>query len=102
MRFRGHFFAKGILVLIAIAALGYLVMLLWNAVVPVVFAGVHPVDYWRALGLLVLSRVLFGGFRGRGYRGHLFERLSRGERDRLHDFWRFAAQQHDAHHDFDL
>lgn len=104
MRFRGRFLAKGILVLIAAGVLGYLVMLLWNAVVPVVFAGVHPIDYWRALGLLVLSRVLFGGFRGHGYRRfqHRHEGLSRGERHHLHDFMRFAAHHRGAHDDIDL
>ncbi len=56
------------LAIAAIAVLSLLVMLLWNAVVPIVFAGVHAIDYRHALGLLVLSRILFGGFHGRGGR----------------------------------
>lgn len=40
------------------------VMLLWNAVlVPALRVG--TLDYWQALGLLVLCRILFGNF-GRG------------------------------------
>ncbi len=39
------------------------VMLLWNAVLPDV-TGVHAVTYWQAMGILVLSKILFGGFRG--------------------------------------
>jgi hypothetical protein len=42
------------------------VMALWNAVMPDVFAGCRPIDYWHALGLMILSRILFGGWRGRG------------------------------------
>ena len=55
-----------VLFLGAAAVLGWVVMMLWNAVVPVVFVGGRVIDYWHALGLLVLSRILFGGFRGRG------------------------------------
>ncbi len=41
---------------------GLVVMLLWNAVLPgIIHAG--PINYWQALGILVLSRILFGGFR---------------------------------------
>ena len=66
MRFKARFLGKGVLILAVIALLAYIVMLLWNAVVPGVFAGVRAVDYREALCLLVLSRILFGGLRGRG------------------------------------
>jgi hypothetical protein len=58
----------GMVVIVAAVAalLGGVVMLLWNAVVPAVFAAANPIDYPHALGLLILSRILFGGFRGRG------------------------------------
>jgi hypothetical protein len=52
--------------LAAAAALGWIVKVLWNAVIPAVFVGGRPIDYAHAVGLLVLSRVLFGGFRGYG------------------------------------
>jgi hypothetical protein len=51
---------------LAAALLGFIVMLLWNAVMPAIFVGSRSMDYPHALGLLVLSRILFGGFRGRG------------------------------------
>jgi len=51
---------------LAAAFLGLMVMLLWNAVMPAAFVGSRSMDYPHALGLLVLSRILFGGFRGRG------------------------------------
>ncbi len=66
MRRKARFFGIAVLVLAAAAILGAVVMVLWNAVVPGLFTGGHPIDYLHALGLLVLSRILFGGFRGRG------------------------------------
>lgn len=68
-RFGARFLGIGVFVVAAIAVLGGAVMLLWNAVVPNVFSVAHPIDYVQALGLLVLSRILFGGFRGRGWHG---------------------------------
>lgn len=48
---------------------GLTVMTLWNALLPTIL-GVSVITFWQALGLLVLSRILFGGFgRGRGGRG---------------------------------
>jgi len=66
MRFKARFAGRVALILAAIAVLGIVVMLLWNAIVPGLFLGVRSLDYRQALGLLVLSRILFGGFRGRG------------------------------------
>jgi hypothetical protein len=51
-------------VTIAAAVLGQVVMQLWNWLTPSLF-GWHAISFWQALGLLVLSRFLFGGFRGR-------------------------------------
>lgn len=56
-------------VALAVALLGYVVMSLWNAVLPAV-AGIHAITFVQALALLVLSRILFGGLRGWGRRGH--------------------------------
>jgi len=46
---------------------GAVVMLLWNWLMPALF-GLPQVGFWQALGLLALSRILFGGFGGRGFR----------------------------------
>ena len=53
---------------------GAIVMWLWNALMPAVFTGLKPIDYWQALGILILAKILFGaGFRGKrrccGHRG---------------------------------
>lgn len=43
-----------------------IVMLLWNNVLaPVVH--ISTITFWQALGILVLSKILFGGFRGGGW-----------------------------------
>jgi hypothetical protein len=56
---------------------GSIVKWLWNALLPPLF-GLPAVTYWQALGLLALSRILFGGFSscGRGrMRGAMRERM---------------------------
>jgi len=68
---KGYWFLKciGFAILIALAALafGYVLMLLWNLLVPALFSG-PIINYWQAIGLLVLSKMLFGGFRFKGGR----------------------------------
>jgi len=63
---KGRFLGRGLLVVAAVGVLGAVVMLLWNAIVPELLAGARPIDYLHALGLLLLCRILFGGFRGYG------------------------------------
>src|SRR5262245_438136 len=52
---------------------GELVRQLWNWLLPPLF-GFREITFWQALGLLVLSRILFGGFGGRGSGGHRYAR----------------------------
>jgi hypothetical protein len=62
------------LVIAVLALVGLVVMLLWNALVPELFRA-PALGYWQAVGLLLLSRLLFGGLRGRaGWRGHSHHR----------------------------
>lgn len=42
---------------------GWVTMFLWNYVVPPLFGG-PVIDFWRALALLLLSKLLLGGFGG--------------------------------------
>lgn len=70
-RRRGYWIKYAIFIPIAIVAgvflFGSVVMLLWNALLPAVL-GVTTITFWQALGILVLSKILFGGFSG--HRGH--------------------------------
>jgi hypothetical protein len=79
---RKHWWLHGLkfaaFALIAVVVAGAVVMGLWNALLPDLF-GWHAIGFWQALGLLVLSRILLGGWRGgRGYgmhwRGRMMER----------------------------
>jgi hypothetical protein len=61
-----------------VAFLGFVVMSLWNWLTPALFTW-HPISFWQAVGLLILSKILFGGFRGRPER-HLYWRRRMMER----------------------
>ena len=69
-------------VAVGIAAMGGVVMVLWNWLMPTLFTGSGPIDYWRAVGLLLLCKLLFGGG-GRHWHGrhrHL-ENMTPDERE---------------------
>lgn len=79
-----------------LALLAWVVMLLWNGVLAEVVQ-VSTVTYWQALGLLVLSKILFGGFRGKGgdYKKRWKEKmeqklsgLSEEEREKIKEEWK--------------
>lgn len=77
---RGRWMWRGlkilVLVVLAVALVGSAVMLLWNALLPPLF-GWPALTFWQALGLLVLSRILVGGLRGRwGHGGHWRARMA--------------------------
>jgi len=79
-----------VIVTVAINVFGYAVMALWNWLMPAIF-GVKPVTFLQALGLLLLGKILFGGFHRhgggrRGWRRHMEERwaqMTPEERERL-------------------
>ncbi len=47
--------------------MGLVVVVLWNLLMPAIF-GLPAIGFWQALGILLLSRVLFGRFGGWGSR----------------------------------
>ena len=76
---------------VAFAALGGVVVReLWNWLLPSLF-GWPAITFWQAIGLLALSRILFGGLGGRGLhrarsRRHMaarWERMTPEERERF-------------------
>jgi hypothetical protein len=51
-----------VFILLALLAFSFAVYWLWNNVL-VAVVSVKPVTYWQAMGLLILCRILLGGFR---------------------------------------
>jgi Ca2+/H+ antiporter, TMEM165/GDT1 family len=65
----------GIIAFMGVAVFGFIVMSLWNWLGPAVF-GLRTITFWQALGILILSKILFGGFRGGpGNGGHWRRRM---------------------------
>lgn len=104
--FRGAKFV--LFVLLVAAALSVVFMSLWNWLMPPLF-GLHRIGFWQALGLLILGKILFGGFRPRhgspmGWRARMMDRWARmtpeereqfqqGMRGRCAIFGRQAAER---------
>jgi hypothetical protein len=64
--------------IVAVAVLGFVVMRLWNWLMPTLL-GLQLISFWQAVGLLLLSKILFGGFRG-GPGRHMYWRHRMKER----------------------
>lgn len=89
----------GPLAILAIAAFivigGYVVMRLWNWLLPALF-GWHMINLWQALGILLLCRILFGSHSFRGgprprFRQRIIERweqMTPEEREKFRQGWR--------------
>lgn len=80
-----------VLIAALLAVVGWVVMTLWNLLLPSLFA-LPALSFLQAVGLLVLSRILFGGLRGPGFgpgmhwRRHMYERweqMTPEEREKL-------------------
>jgi hypothetical protein len=77
--------------LVVLALLVWAVQSLWNGLMPAIF-GLRAIGYWQALGLMVLSWILFGGLRGSRHSGggrwrremwERWERMTPEEREQL-------------------
>lgn len=72
---------------------GYIVFLLWNAILPGLIPGIGLLTFPKALGLLLLTRLLFGGFGGGRHHGkhhnwhHKFASMSEEERQKFRAEW---------------
>lgn len=77
-----HWFVRGLkfvlFVALFVTVFGFVVMSLWNWLMPALF-GWHLINFWQAVGILVLSKILFGGFRGHPGR-HMYWRRRMMER----------------------
>ena len=50
-----------------VAVMGAIIVMLWNALMPEIF-DLPKITFWQAVGLFILSRILFGNFGGWGSR----------------------------------
>ncbi len=87
---KGKCWKIGVLVVVGIAAAGWVVMAVWNWLMPALFAGTREITYLQALGLLVLSKILFGGFPphhggpgARRWHRHRLENMTPEEREKF-------------------
>lgn len=101
---RGFWVARGVkivvMILVMLAVVSFAVMTLWNWLVPRLFGG-PLLGYPEALGLLVLARLLFGGFRPHGGPGRWrhswhhsrarWEQMTPEERERFRSRFRGAC-----------
>jgi len=80
------------LVAVMLTIVSAVVMQLWNALLPNLF-GWHVIGFGQALGLLILSRLLFGGMRGPGRWGppwmhHMRQRWGKDDAGRTREISR--------------
>jgi hypothetical protein len=65
-----------IFIIVGVVVFGFIVEGLWNVLIPPIF-GWHTITFWQGIGLLLLSKILFGGFHrhGPGGRNHWKHRM---------------------------
>lgn len=78
-----------------------IVFWLWNCILPEVI-GVQTITYWQAMGILVLSKILFGGFNGCKGRGgsqfrkrrlmHKMKQMNPEQREQFKAQWKARFQ----------
>jgi len=86
--------------IIGVMVFGTAVMQLWNWLMPSLF-GWHAIGFWQALGLLILSRIFFGGFRGPSGMGRRrmldrWEKMTPEQREKLREGMRGRCGQFEA------
>lgn len=84
-------------VVIAVVAMAAVVMWLWNWLIPDLFNG-STITFWQAIGLMLLSRILFRGFIGWKGGQHFYERrkewkekwdqMTPEEREKMRELWK--------------
>ena len=92
MRRKWYFIAPLAILAMALFAFigGEVVMLLWNWLVPQLI-GWRQITFWQAFGILVLCRILFGGWGSHGRKEHggfrMRERMAERMGERMRERW---------------
>ena len=82
------------LILAALAAFSYIVMLLWNGILSPVLE-INTITFWQAVGIFILGKILFG-FKPYGGRSpgkwkshrHRWRSMSAEEKSHFRDRWK--------------
>src|SRR6478736_1563273 len=84
---------------VAIFLFGKVIMLLWNNILTPVLH-VSEITFWQGLGILVLAKILFGGFGGRGGSGHYFKKqrmmwnsMTPEQKERFKEEWKNRSRR---------
>jgi hypothetical protein len=98
---------------IALLVFGSIVMGLWNTILPAVL-GVKTITFVQALGILLLSKILFGGGPRGGFGGRCgpgamwrmkmrekFQNMTPEEREKLRATWKDRCGGRGWHHHMD-
>lgn len=88
--FRKRWYLFVPLIIAGFAAFGFLTMHLWNWLMPGIFH-LPEITFWQTVGLMLLSRLILGGFGGHG-RGH----RSRHCRSKMHEKWEMMTPEERA------
>src|SRR3569833_207617 len=107
LHFRKKLIFVPFLIVGVLALVSYIVMLLWNNLLPDIFH-VTTITYWQAAGLLVLCMILFGfgGPRGRGgapwmrHKMERFKNMSPEEQEQFREQMRARCGKWGRHRGF--
>ncbi|UKN01080.1 hypothetical protein K6119_15220 [Paracrocinitomix mangrovi] len=99
MRSKNPAVIAGIVLLIIVAVIGFaalfgfVVMWLWNWLMPEIF-GLPIITFWQGVGIVILSKILFGGFGGGGSKGKKHHKGHKKHNDGNDDFskWKHYGQ----------
>ncbi len=97
VRIFGVVLAVALVAVIVIAGFGYAVLSLWNWLMPGLFK-LPALTFWQAVGLLGLSWIFFGSWRGfhgpaRHWRGRMRERWGRMTPEQREEFRKAMASR---------
>ncbi|MEE4197284.1 MAG: hypothetical protein V2I54_06540 [Bacteroidales bacterium] len=74
---------------------GYFVMLLWNWLMPMLF-NLTTITFWQAVGIVILARLIFGGFK----HGKSDTEKHKPMKEHFFDRWKDEYHQHQAASDW--
>ena len=89
------FIKMALFVAAASIVMAFVVMALWNWLIPALFAG-PLISFWQAAGLMLLARILFRGFSGMhggkyrrcGDWKEKFEKMTPEQKEKMRDLWK--------------